>query len=278
MKTLMLYQNPSKIIFDEHFPPETAKLFLNLNGKLIIYQENQKFIVEKNHIAFIRLGITFKIKIKKSLHTKIHALAFYYSDFELTEQKKSSHQFYNFLSQYHQISLITLNKFDFQFISMLFRLLEHHIKHRKNNPVNNNTKKFLLNSLLSDLDWIYQKHSFETIHPEFPEHRIIRQFFILMNEFYHLHHEVHFYASELCITRNYLYKIIKSELGKTPKQIIQKMLLYKAKVLLSDTNYSISEISEQLGFNDAGHFSSFFKHKQNIDPSSFRKKMKQNNT
>ena len=136
----------------------------------------------------------------------------------------------------------------------------------------------MLNSLLSDLDWIYQKNSFEILHPEFPEQRWIHRFFILLNEFYSLHHEVGFYASELCITGNYLYKIVKSEMGKTPKQIIQKFLLYKAKTLLSDTNYSISEISEQLGFKDAGHFSSFFKQKQNIDPSSFRKKLKQNNT
>lgn len=278
MKTLMLYKTPSKIIFDEIFPTETSKLFLNYKGKLVIYQEKQKFILEKNNIAFIRFGLTFKIKIKKSEPTRIHALAFYFSDFELTEQKTSPHQVYNFLSPQHQISLIKLNRFDFRFISMLFRLLDHQIQHRQNHPLNKNTQKFLLNSLLSDLDWIYQKNSFEILHPEFPEQRWIHRFFILLNEFYSLHHEVGFYASELCITGNYLYKIVKSEMGKTPKQIIQKFLLYKAKTLLSDTNYSISEISEQLGFKDAGHFSSFFKQKQNIDPSSFRKKLKQNNT
>lgn len=278
MKTLMLYQNPSKTIFDEHFPPETAKLFLNLSGKLIIYREKQKFILEKYNLAFIHFGLTFKIKVKRLPQTKIHILAFYHSDFELREQKKTPLQVYSFLSEQHQISVTTLNEFDFQFISMLFRLLDSHLQHRQNNPVNNNTKIFLLNSLLSDLDWIFQKNAFNNLHPEFPEHRIIHQFFILMNEFSHLHHEVQFYASELCITPNYLYKIVKSEMGKTPKQIIQQILLYKAKVLLTDTNYSITEISELLGFKDAGHFSSFFKQKQNIDPSAFRKEMKQNPT
>lgn len=278
MKMIVLHKDNSKIILDTIFPQETAKLFLNLNGKLIIYREKQKFILRKHNLAFIHFGLTFKIKVKRLPQTKILVLAFYHSDFELMDWKKSTPLVYSFLSQQHQISLITLNKFDFQFISMLFRLLEHHIKHRQNNPATHNTKKLLLNSLLSDLDWIYQKHSFETLHLEFPEHRIIRRFFILMNEFYHLHHEVQFYASELCITRDYLYKIIKAEMGKTPKQIIQKMLLYKAKILLTDTNYSIIEISERLGFKDAGHFSSFFKQKQNIDPSTFRKEIKQNPT
>ena len=47
--------------------------------------------------------------------------------------------------------------------------------------------------------------------------------------------------------------------------------MLEAKVLLLQSNLSINEISEELGFNDASYFSRLFKTETNFSPTDYRK-------
>ncbi|MBE9461603.1 helix-turn-helix domain-containing protein [Dyadobacter subterraneus] len=79
------------------------------------------------------------------------------------------------------------------------------------------------------------------------------------------------FAEQLHVHPNYLNSLVKEHTGKTLREHIQERLIYEAKVLLIQTDWDISNISYGLGFSGHAAFTSFFKKKENISPSIFRK-------
>lgn len=79
------------------------------------------------------------------------------------------------------------------------------------------------------------------------------------------------FADQLHVHPNYLNALVKQNTGKTVREHIQERLLYEAKALLLRTDLTISHISHGLGFSDPAAFTSFFKKKERVSPSYFRK-------
>ncbi|MFK8009492.1 MAG: helix-turn-helix domain-containing protein [Saprospiraceae bacterium] len=77
-------------------------------------------------------------------------------------------------------------------------------------------------------------------------------------------------AKELNLTPDYLSSMLKSLTGQTTQQHIHYRLIAKAKVKLSTTNLSISEIAYGLGFEHPQSFSKLFKSKTKQTPMEFR--------
>lgn len=82
-----------------------------------------------------------------------------------------------------------------------------------------------------------------------------------------------FYAGELLITPHRLNQISKMVSGKTAGEVIRERLLLEAKRLLVHTDLTISEISDDLGFEDISYFSRQFREKELVTPSTYRKLM-----
>lgn len=79
------------------------------------------------------------------------------------------------------------------------------------------------------------------------------------------------FADQLNVHPNYLNALVKNQTGKTLREHIQDRLLYEAKSLLVQTDWDINAISNGLGFSGQAAFTSFFKKKENMSPSAFRK-------
>lgn len=91
---------------------------------------------------------------------------------------------------------------------------------------------------------------------------------------YMMRHEVEYYAGKLCITPNYLNKIVKPSLGTTAKAYIHRKLLAEAQRLLSYTILSVNEIAEWLHFDSASHFVRFFRKHADMTPLQYRHSVK----
>jgi len=78
------------------------------------------------------------------------------------------------------------------------------------------------------------------------------------------------YANLLHISTKHLEKIISETLGTTPKQLIHDTLLREAKILLKQTDKTISEVAHHLKFIDQSYFSRFFKKHTLITPQEYR--------
>ena len=70
---------------------------------------------------------------------------------------------------------------------------------------------------------------------------------------------------------DYCQKLFLKELGTTPYEYQLKNKINIAKTYLANTNMSIGQISEALGYSDQHHFSNLFKSKCGISPFAWRK-------
>lgn len=58
--------------------------------------------------------------------------------------------------------------------------------------------------------------------------------------------------------------------NKTTTQVISERILQEAKMLLRNSNLSVTEIAFALGFTEATHFNNFFKKHTQTSPTKFR--------
>jgi len=83
---------------------------------------------------------------------------------------------------------------------------------------------------------------------------------------------------ELCVRFNYsssfLCKTFKEQTGETLLSYFNRLKIEEAKKLLKRTNYSISEISEKLGFSEVKYFGAAFKKTVGKSPTEYRSKNK----
>jgi AraC-like DNA-binding protein len=82
------------------------------------------------------------------------------------------------------------------------------------------------------------------------------------------------YADKLSIHVNHLNKILKETTGLTTSALIAGRILKEAQILLRQTNWTIAEIADSLGFSDFAHFAKFFKNETSIPPGAYRAQAK----
>lgn len=75
------------------------------------------------------------------------------------------------------------------------------------------------------------------------------------------------------ISPEYLSRLIKKETGSTFLEHLTRIRLKKACELLSDLNYKITCIADQVGYGGSGYFSQLFKKYYGLTPSEFRQEM-----
>ncbi|MGI4865160.1 MAG: helix-turn-helix domain-containing protein [Janthinobacterium lividum] len=78
------------------------------------------------------------------------------------------------------------------------------------------------------------------------------------------------YADRLAVHVNHLNKVLKENVGRTTTELIGGRVTQEAKLLLKQTSWNISEISDSLGFAEVAHFSNFFKRQTSLSPGAFR--------
>ena len=103
--------------------------------------------------------------------------------------------------------------------------------------------------------------------------RHIEKFIRLVNEHFISEHNTEFYADKLCVTSNYLNKIVKGALGTTTKLYIQERIMEEARKLLAYTSLSAAEIADILHFNTPTYFNRFFTRNGGITPQKFRERL-----
>jgi AraC family transcriptional activator of pobA len=78
------------------------------------------------------------------------------------------------------------------------------------------------------------------------------------------------YADRLAVHVNHLNKVLKETTGRTTTELIGGRVIQEAKLLLRQTSWNVSQISDSLGFTEVAHFSNFFKRQTSVSPGAFR--------
>lgn len=100
---------------------------------------------------------------------------------------------------------------------------------------------------------------------------LIRQFNLLVEIHFRKEHQVSFYAGLLNKSPKTISNYFSLYGKKTPTQIIQERIIAEAKRLFYFTEKSVKEIADEIGFEDTGHFSKFFKNCTSQSPSELKK-------
>lgn len=101
---------------------------------------------------------------------------------------------------------------------------------------------------------------------------ITGRFMKLVDEHCERHHNLDWYAGQLCLTTRYVANTVKQTVGMTASACIEHAITQRAQTLLYTTTHSIQEIADQLGFQNQSHFGTFFKRHTGLSPAAFRKK------
>lgn len=98
----------------------------------------------------------------------------------------------------------------------------------------------------------------------------IVRFLHLLYTNYAEHHEVKWYAEQLCVSPNALSVALKKTYGKNANAFIDELLLEKAKQWLSNPNYTVQQVADMLCFSDQSAFGKFFKRCSGLSPGTYR--------
>lgn len=80
-------------------------------------------------------------------------------------------------------------------------------------------------------------------------------------------------SDHVYLSTSYVCTLFKTETGQTLNQYIMEYRINKAKQLLRDPRYKITEISSRVGYADSNYFGKIFKKCVGFSPSEYRKAM-----
>ncbi|MFS2871679.1 helix-turn-helix domain-containing protein [Phocaeicola dorei] len=100
--------------------------------------------------------------------------------------------------------------------------------------------------------------------------RLVTDFFKLLNRYCVETRDVRFYADRLCITTSYLNKLCRKVLQVSPKDMIDRQTVSEIKACLTNTDWSVKKIAEELHFEDASYLCRYFRRLTCMSPIDYR--------
>lgn len=94
---------------------------------------------------------------------------------------------------------------------------------------------------------------------------------LYFNEHYSEDISIDEYAQNNHVSVSWFIRNFKHCTGSTPMQYILSKRIYNAEILLQDSTYNITEISEIVGYDNPLYFSRIFKKVKGLSPSEYRK-------
>lgn len=83
------------------------------------------------------------------------------------------------------------------------------------------------------------------------------------------HRDVAFYAEQLCITPDYLSRVMRGFSGKSASDWISHAVIVEAKFLLHNSELTVQQIAEIMNFSDQSSFGKFFKRHTGKSPTAY---------
>lgn len=127
----------------------------------------------------------------------------------------------------------------------------------------------IMREIVSNDDYEQTRCNFESYNKNYAVKKVINY----LNENYNKKISLEQIAHNMYLSPVYISKIFKEETGESPISYLIKIRLEKAQdILVKDKNSSIKAIANQVGYDDAYHFSKLFKKYYGISPLYYRKR------
>jgi AraC-like DNA-binding protein len=220
------------------------------------------YVIRKNECVIIPAGQIFTIKSYEQCKGYMGG---FHNDFLLAGLTGNNFlKRFDFLSMWGNYKIILSDEESNRITNIFQRLfVEFHSALNDNDVI----RAYLI-ALLSEINKIYKTTFIRKLNSA---EKITNRFKEILFDKPRKKMSVTEYASLLNITANHLNKTIKNTTGKSPSEWIVESLITEAKILLYQTNLTVSEISANVGILDQSYFSRIFKKHEGISPVEFRK-------
>lgn len=152
------------------------------------------------------------------------------------------------------------------------------IKRELEQPVDKFSKRLIAMNIELLLNYCMRFYSRQFVTREVANRDILTRFETLLDDYFTDSKpltgglpSVKYFADKVCLSPNYFGDLIKKTTGMTAQEYIQNKIMDLAKELLLGTEKTVSEISNELGFQYSQHFNRVFKKNTGITPTAYRK-------
>ncbi|MDY5767022.1 MAG: helix-turn-helix transcriptional regulator [Alloprevotella sp.] len=158
----------------------------------------------------------------------------------------------------------------------VFRGVLSMIEQELQRPIDKHTRELIVSNIELLLNYCLRFYDRQFITREEINHSVVKKFLGLLDEYLNekaLHEglpTVAYFAGECCLSTGYFGTLVKTETGRTAKDLISDRILAKAKVLLQTESLTVAQVSWSLGFEYPQHFVRFFKSLTGQTPSQWR--------
>lgn len=164
---------------------------------------------------------------------------------------------------------ISLKEKELEDLIKMCEFLKEHDS-RKDHPCREEITRNLGYAIIYEVIGIYKKK--EPLHqqPYSRKQTLYFEFIQLITKHYREQKDIEFYAEQLCITSRYLSVVCKEISGFTAKECIDLHTMINARILLTTTDMTILQISDELNFANPSFFTQFFKKRTGVTPKRYR--------
>lgn len=135
-------------------------------------------------------------------------------------------------------------------------------------------KDKMLNLLDCILVEILRIYNIESNHLTSTYNHKLKEFEILLEEYYKIEKSPSFYADKMSITLKHLNRISKNILNITITELITRRVILESKRIMVDKNKNIAQIADELGYSNYSYFSKLFKKNVGMTPTEFVNQLK----
>ncbi len=150
------------------------------------------------------------------------------------------------------------------------------IEQELHHAIDKHTRELVVSHIELLLNYCLRFYDRQFITREEINHSVAKKFLTLLDEYVANKTEgeglptVAYFADKCCLSTGYFGTLIKTETGRTAKDIINDRILARAKELLQSDALSVSQVSQRLGFEYPQHFIRFFKSLTGMTPAQWR--------
>lgn len=233
-----------------------------MNGKPIEVRQNQVAVIPANvNITDLMISPDFNIK------------GMFFTNSILQSFLREKMSVWNEVMYVQRIRVINLNDDDLLFFTHFYDMLTLCFEKDPDMPFRTDVIQSLLRCAMLGLcgamkqllptDTISEEASHTGTH--------FQRFLDLLNQSDVKHHTVESYANKLCISPKYLTNICKKHSGKTANEWIREHVLEDIRYYLKQTDLTITQIADQLGFPNSSFFGKYVKEHFGMTPMQVRR-------
>ena len=254
------------------------------SGRVQAQMNGIQMELHKNQVAVIPQNVTVTdVMISPDFNLK----AMFLTNRILQSFLREKMSIWNDMMYIHRHHVVTMDEDEILFYTHFYDMLTLAIERGKENPYHTEIIQALLRSailgLCGAMKWMLtqadSKLSTENHHcnATLSKRELstgkshFQRFLDLLHSSKIKRHTVDAYASELCISPKYLTVVCKKNSGKTANEWITEQVLEDIRYFLRQTDLSIKQICDRLGFPNPSFFGKYVKDHFGMTPMEFRK-------